>query len=141
MSVCTPHVPVYVEARGEFLLPWNGVTDGCEPSCGCWEPHLGPLQEQPVLSSTEQPSLQPPFRLYQISYAMQHRDAHICSLSLHLGSSCHRSKWRKQIKEEDEVGGNQSTGTVKSHKSWREEDLGSRKPAGLRSAPLGGRTG
>ena len=22
-----------------------GVMDGCEPSCGCWESNLGPLQE------------------------------------------------------------------------------------------------
>lgn len=32
------------------------VTDDCGPPCGCWEPNLNPLQEQPVLSTTE-PSL------------------------------------------------------------------------------------
>ena len=34
------------------------VTAGCELSCGCWESNLGPLEKQPVCSSTE-PSLQP----------------------------------------------------------------------------------
>jgi len=31
-------------------------------SCGCWELNPGPLEEQPVLITTE-PSLQPPFGL------------------------------------------------------------------------------
>jgi hypothetical protein len=35
------------------------ITDGCEPSCGCWELNSrGPLEEHPVLLTTE-PSLQP----------------------------------------------------------------------------------
>jgi hypothetical protein len=34
------------------------MTDGCEPLCGCWEWNSGPLEEQPVLLTTE-PSLQP----------------------------------------------------------------------------------
>jgi hypothetical protein len=34
------------------------ITDGCEPSCGCWDLNSGPLEEQPVLLTTE-PSLQP----------------------------------------------------------------------------------
>ena len=33
---------------------------GCEPPHGCWELNLGPLQEQPVLSTTEP--------LLQVSY-------------------------------------------------------------------------
>jgi hypothetical protein len=32
------------------------LTGGCELSCGCWEFNLGPLEEQPVLPTTE-PSL------------------------------------------------------------------------------------
>jgi hypothetical protein len=28
--------------------PGTGATDGCEPSYGCWELNLGPLQEQHV---------------------------------------------------------------------------------------------
>jgi hypothetical protein len=34
------------------------ITDGCEPSCGCWELNAGPLEEQTVLLTAE-PSLQP----------------------------------------------------------------------------------
>jgi hypothetical protein len=35
------------------------ITNGCELPCGCWELNSGPLEEQPVLLTTE-PSLQPP---------------------------------------------------------------------------------
>jgi hypothetical protein len=38
--------------------PGTGVTGGCEPPWGCWELNTGPLEEQPVLLTTE-PSLQP----------------------------------------------------------------------------------
>jgi hypothetical protein len=27
--------------------------DGCEPPCGCWELDSGPLEEQPVLLTSE----------------------------------------------------------------------------------------
>jgi hypothetical protein len=37
----------------------DSITDGCEPSCGCWELNSGPLTTQSVLLTTE-PSLQPP---------------------------------------------------------------------------------
>ena len=33
--------------------PLDGVTDGCEPLCGCWETKPGPLEEQPVHLPTE----------------------------------------------------------------------------------------
>jgi hypothetical protein len=33
------------------------ITDGCEPPCDCWDLNSGPLEEQPVLLTTE-PSLQ-----------------------------------------------------------------------------------
>jgi hypothetical protein len=36
----------------------NPITDGCKPSCGCWELNSGLLKEQSVLLNTE-PSLQP----------------------------------------------------------------------------------
>ena len=42
---------------------WDPITDGCEPSCGCWELNSGPLEEQSVLLTTE-PSLQPPAYLF-----------------------------------------------------------------------------
>jgi hypothetical protein len=34
------------------------ITDDCEPPCGCWDLNSGPLEEQPVLLTTE-PSHQP----------------------------------------------------------------------------------
>ena len=34
------------------------ITDGCEPSCGCWELSPGPLEVQPILLTTE-PSTHP----------------------------------------------------------------------------------
>jgi hypothetical protein len=37
----------------------DSITDGCEPPCGCWELNSGPLEEQPVLLTSE-PSLQHP---------------------------------------------------------------------------------
>ena len=37
--------------------PGTGVTDSRELPCGCWELNLDPLEEQPVLLTTE-PSLQ-----------------------------------------------------------------------------------
>ena len=46
--------PQRPEKATEF--PGTGVTDGCDPTCGCWELNLGPLKEQPVLLSAD-PSL------------------------------------------------------------------------------------
>ena len=34
-------------------FPRFGVTDTCKPSHGCWVLNPGPLQEQPVLLTTE----------------------------------------------------------------------------------------
>jgi len=31
----------------------DSITDGCEPSCGCWELNSGPLEEQSVLLTAE----------------------------------------------------------------------------------------
>jgi len=39
------------------LIPQNGVMNGCESPCSCWESNLGPLGEQLVLLSKL--SLQP----------------------------------------------------------------------------------
>ena len=33
--------------------PGTGVKGGCELTCACWEPNLGPLQEQQMLLTTE----------------------------------------------------------------------------------------
>lgn len=39
----------------------TGVTDAHKLPCECWDPNLGPLQEEPVLSlSTPCPSRTPP---------------------------------------------------------------------------------
>jgi hypothetical protein len=46
------------EAREYVIYAGNGVINSCQPSCGCWELNLGPLEEQPVLLTTES-SLQP----------------------------------------------------------------------------------
>jgi hypothetical protein len=43
--------------------PGPGVRDGCEPPYGCKESNPGPLQEQPVLLTSE-PSLQPCVRVF-----------------------------------------------------------------------------
>jgi hypothetical protein len=37
--------------------PGTGVTDGCEPPCGCWEFNSGRMEEQPVFLTVD-PSLQ-----------------------------------------------------------------------------------
>lgn len=34
-------------------LMTSEVTDGCKPLCWCWEPNLGPLEEQPVFFTAE----------------------------------------------------------------------------------------
>jgi hypothetical protein len=37
----------------QFSSTGTEVTDGLEPPCGCWEPRLGPMQEQQVPLTTE----------------------------------------------------------------------------------------
>ena len=61
MCVCVHHVCAWC-----FLVPREGVrspgttvTDGCKIPDECWEPNLGPVQEQQALLSAE-PSLHPP---------------------------------------------------------------------------------
>jgi hypothetical protein len=51
-------LPVYMPA-GQKRTP-DLIIDGCEPPCGCWELNSGPLEEQPVLLTSE-PSFQSPF--------------------------------------------------------------------------------
>lgn len=59
MSVCIPCMlgshrgqRQGIEARRENTSLRTGFADFCEPSYGCWELTLGPLQKQ-VLSNTE----------------------------------------------------------------------------------------
>lgn len=52
--VCTTCVPG--AQRGQKRVHWNpgaGVTDSYEPLCVCWELNFDPLQEQPVLLTTD----------------------------------------------------------------------------------------
>ena len=48
LPVCTP--------AGQKRAP-DLITYGCEPPCDCWELNSGPLEQQPVLLTSE-PSLQ-----------------------------------------------------------------------------------
>jgi hypothetical protein len=43
--------------EGQKRVP-NLLIDGYEPPCGCWELNSGPLDEQPVILTSE-PSLHP----------------------------------------------------------------------------------
>lgn len=52
-------VPLGFGAQGgqkKHQVPWNGVTDGCELLCVCWESNPGPPEELLVLQMGE-PSL------------------------------------------------------------------------------------
>jgi len=48
-----------VEDREELGSPGTGVTDSCELPCECWELNPSPLEEQPVLLTTEESLLYP----------------------------------------------------------------------------------
>lgn len=59
---------VPTERPGEGVRCVRINHDG-EPPCGCWEPHPGPLQEQPVLVTSEQcPPSSVPYFLNLASY-------------------------------------------------------------------------
>ena len=57
MYVCPGMVNVWFPERPEEGIKsvGNGITDSCEPLCGCWEWNPGPLREQPVLLTAEPP--------------------------------------------------------------------------------------
>ena len=54
--VSVDHVCAVTEKR-VLGSPGTVITDGCQPPCGCWDLNSGPLEDQPVLLTTE-PSLQ-----------------------------------------------------------------------------------
>ena len=58
-SVCTFCAPskclVPIETRIEIRSPGTGVTDGHKLPSGFWELNQNPLEEQPVLLTTEPP--------------------------------------------------------------------------------------
>ena len=55
MYVCEPCVWLVPtqDRKGCPGPPGTGITDGCEPLCGCRESNLGSLEEQPVLLTAE----------------------------------------------------------------------------------------
>ena len=55
---------VWYSRRSEegIIFPGTGVPESCEPTCGCWELNLYPLQEQQVLLTAE-PSFLPHVQL------------------------------------------------------------------------------
>lgn len=59
MYVYAPLAPTLSGSEDDTRSSGNSVTDGCElPSCGGWEPHLGPPKDQQILLIDEL-SLQP----------------------------------------------------------------------------------
>lgn len=58
MYMHTMYVPMHVEMRRNRRCPGPGGGGGLEPSCGCWEPKLGPREQQEVLLASD-PPLQP----------------------------------------------------------------------------------
>ena len=48
MSVSSMPAQYLQRSEEGIRFPGTGVTDGCEPLCGCRESNLGSLEEQPV---------------------------------------------------------------------------------------------
>ena len=65
MYVCAPYV--YLVPEDSIRFPGNGVTDGCEMPCGCWELNLGPLQKQQVLLTSKSPLQAPHIFLKEVT--------------------------------------------------------------------------
>lgn len=42
-------MPVAIMVRRWCQIPWDGVTNGCEPLCGYWDLNPIPLQEEVFL--------------------------------------------------------------------------------------------
>lgn len=52
--VCVSRVcSVPMKVRQGITSPGSEVEDYCEPPYGCWEPNVSPLQELPVLLTSE----------------------------------------------------------------------------------------
>lgn len=48
---------VFKEAKGRHQIPGIIIMDSCDWLCGCWEWDLGPLEEHPILLTSEPPLL------------------------------------------------------------------------------------
>lgn len=57
VCMCTALVPGACGGQKQAPDP-RGWMDGCALPCGCWELNVSPLQEQPVLLTSEEASLQ-----------------------------------------------------------------------------------
>lgn len=52
--VCGPHACLVIaEVKEGLKSPETGDTDSFELFCWCWGPNLGPLEEKPMLLTTE----------------------------------------------------------------------------------------
>jgi hypothetical protein len=52
MHVCAPRVQCLWRSEDSVRPSGNGITDGFELLCGCWELNPGPQGEQSVLLTT-----------------------------------------------------------------------------------------
>lgn len=50
--------------------PGTRVIDSCEQPCGSWEMNMGPLQEQPVILTLLNLSLQPKTKVFKFQIIM-----------------------------------------------------------------------
>lgn len=57
VCMCTTCVQYLWRPEVGVQVSATGVTGGCELPCGCWELSTDPLQDQPVLLTTESPCL------------------------------------------------------------------------------------
>lgn len=89
VCVCTTCGPCLYSRRPEDPLDLVLQTTDCEPPCGCWESHLGPLDEQRVLLITR-PSLQPPKKYFKNEF-------YVTWGTTGQGFATHFSTWRNRI--------------------------------------------
>ena len=73
-----------------------GITDGCEPSCRCWELNPGLLEDQSVLLTTG-PSLQPHFILFFKTLMYACARTHVRSHMLHSACSGQRITFKSEF--------------------------------------------
>lgn len=59
MNVCVPHARRVTEDQKNAITSGIAVTEGCEPLCVFLWCNSGPLEDQPVLLITTQPSFKP----------------------------------------------------------------------------------
>ena len=81
MHVCAPYVCLLPEYTIEGIKsPRMRVTDSYELPCKCWQLNLGPLEEQPVLLTTE-PSFSPFSLCFKTDY-IRHKSPQYLGLEI-----------------------------------------------------------